>query len=189
MVHDEEIVLKRGCPATVIPAGDAVVLPSGAHVVITRNLGGSVTVRALGNLFRIARPDFDLACGESARTAGQHEMSSAGSVAGEVGGLNDDQILEALRDCLDPEIPINIVDLGLVYDLAIEQRENGRYAVKVKMTLTAQGCGMGHIIASDAKSRIEALPQVEEAVVDIVWDPAWTPQMISDEGRKKLGLV
>ena len=94
-----------------------------------------------------------------------------------------------MKNCFDPEIPVNIVDLGLIYDLQISEADpDGQYAVAVKMTLTAQGCGMGPVIAGDAKTRIEALAAVSQAQVDIVWDPPWTPHMISPAGREKLGL-
>ena len=101
--------------------------------------------------------------------------------------MNSDAIWGVLRECYDPEIPINIVDLGLIYDLNISDVEGGKQ-VDVKMTLTAQGCGMGPHIASDAQNKILALPGVAGANVEIVWDPVWTPHMISPEGRKKLGL-
>ena len=99
----------------------------------------------------------------------------------------EDQVWEALRGCYDPEIPVNIVDLGLIYDLRIEDGESAKQ-VFVKMTLTAQGCGMGPVIADDAKTRIEKLSSVDSAQVDIVWEPAWNPRMISEEGKKVLGL-
>ncbi len=93
-----------------------------------------------------------------------------------------------MRQCFDPEIPVNIVDLGLVYDLQIDELDGGKKDVSIKMTLTAQGCGMGPTIAQDAKNRVEQLDEVENADVQIVWDPVWSPQMISDTGRKALGL-
>ena len=93
-----------------------------------------------------------------------------------------------LRTCFDPEIPVNIVDLGLIYDLAVEKNPQDRHMIEVKMTLTAPGCGMGPVIAEDARQKIAALPTVESAKVHIVWDPQWTPQMISATGRKVLGL-
>ena len=104
------------------------------------------------------------------------------------GQFSEQAVWDMLKTCFDPEIPVNIVDLGLVYDLATEKTPSGGYAVDVKMTLTAPGCGMGPIIAEDARQKIAALPQVEAAKVHIVWDPVWTPQMISPEGRLKLGL-
>jgi metal-sulfur cluster biosynthetic enzyme len=103
------------------------------------------------------------------------------------GPFGEDLLWDALRGCYDPEIPLNIVDLGLVYDLRVEEVDGSR-KVFVKMTLTAQGCGMGPVIADDAKTRIASLDGVSEATVDIVWDPPWNPKMISEEGKKVLGL-
>jgi metal-sulfur cluster biosynthetic enzyme len=105
-----------------------------------------------------------------------------------VATFSEAAVWTALRSCFDPEIPVNIVDLGLVYDLAIESATAGKHTVEVKMTLTAPGCGMGPVIAEDARKKIAELPEVESAKVHIVWDPQWTPHMISPEGRKKLGL-
>ena len=102
--------------------------------------------------------------------------------------FSEDLVWDALRQCFDPEIPVNIVDLGLIYDLQIRQLENSRHHLDIKMTLTATGCGMGPVIARDAQAKVEALPAVESANVEIVWDPQWTPHMISDEGRRILGL-
>ena len=102
--------------------------------------------------------------------------------------FDEKNVWAALKTCFDPEIPVNIVDLGLVYDLSIEETPTGAHAVDVKMTLTAPGCGMGPVIAEDARQKIAALPTVESAKVHIVWDPVWSPQMISAEGRKVLGL-
>jgi metal-sulfur cluster biosynthetic enzyme len=102
--------------------------------------------------------------------------------------FSEQLVWDTLKTCFDPEIPVNIVDLGLVYDLAVEKTDAGNNNVEVKMTLTAPGCGMGPVIAEDARQKIAALPTVESAKVHIVWDPQWVPQMISDVGRKVLGL-
>ncbi len=175
-----ETTLVRNCSATAIPSGEAVTLEKGASVLVTQTLGGNVTVRTAQGLFRIASLDVDaleeVDLGETSSGA----ASSEGSV--------EEQVWGALRQCFDPEIPINIVDLGLIYDLDIQPTPAGRNRVAVKMTLTAQGCGMGPVIADDAKTRIQSLDAVEEAAVDIVWDPVWNPQMISEEGRKILGI-
>jgi probable FeS assembly SUF system protein SufT len=179
---NEEIVLNRDCPATVIPAGDEVALPKGTSVYVTQALGGTITVRAQSGLFRIDRRHID-ALGEE---VAQAVASGDQPVAGEFG---EELVWEALRSCYDPEIPINIVDLGLIYSLSIEPQGDDKFFVGVKMTLTAPGCGMGPVIAEDAKTRIESLPQVESARVEIVWEPVWNPQMISEDGKKKLGLV
>lgn len=172
-------LLSRDVAATVIPAGDVHTLTSGTEVYITQSLGGNVTVRTDRGLFRIAREDADAIAGY--RPAAETASRAAGE-------FSEQAVWEALKTCFDPEIPVNIVDLGLVYDLAIDPAPNGGNAVNVKMTLTAPGCGMGPVIAEDARQKIAALPKVETAKVSIVWDPQWTPQMISDHGRKVLGL-
>lgn len=183
MLVGQEIELNRDCPSTVIPAGDPMTLPQGMKVYVSQALGGTVTVRAEGGLFRIASKDLDALGPEAAQALAE----TAPENAPPDGPLQEDQIWEAMRGCFDPEIPINIVDLGLIYSLELKEDEAGAQ-VAVKMTLTAQGCGMGPVIAEDAKNKIEALPGVASAQVDIVWEPPWNPQMISEEGRKKLGI-
>lgn len=173
--------LTRECPATAIPAGTAVNLPAGATVFIVQTLGGNVTVRTDDGLFRIAAADASALDGYTAASA----SPSASPVEG---AFSESAVWEALKTCFDPEIPVNIVDLGLIYDLAIDRASSGGHHIEVKMTLTAPGCGMGPVIAEDARQKIAALPTVEEAKVHIVWDPQWTPQMISAQGRKILGL-
>lgn len=179
----KERTLTRNCGATIIPAGDEVILEKGTEVIITQTLGGTVTIRTGLGLFRIAAKDVDaLGDGlEIEKTQFDFENLNEGP-------FSEAQIWEVLKNCYDPEIPINIVDLGLIYDLFISEGSNGKYKVEVKMTLTAQGCGMGPAIAADAKEKIESLPAVESANVSIVWDPVWSPMMISLEGRKTLGL-
>ena len=169
--------LSRDTPATVIPAGDSATLAVGTDVYVTQSLGGNVTVRTDRGLFRIAAEN-------ASALAGYSPKAEAVAAAGE---FNEAAVWTALRTCFDPEIPVNIVDLGLVYDLFVEKTANGN-SVEVKMTLTAPGCGMGPVIAEDARQKISALPTVESAKVHIVWDPVWTPQMISPDGRKALGL-
>jgi probable FeS assembly SUF system protein SufT len=166
------------CPATAIPAGDAVTLAAGDEVDVVQTLGGSVTVRTERGLFRISGED-------APRVEG---LGPAADGAGPARAFSEEAVWDALRTCFDPEIPVNIVDLGLIYDLAIETTPSGANAVDVKMTLTAPGCGMGPVIAEDARRKIAALPTVERAKVHIVWDPVWSPRMISDAGRKALGL-
>jgi probable FeS assembly SUF system protein SufT len=176
-------ILSQPTSATAIPAGDVVTLPLGTEVYITQSLGGNVTVRTDQGLFRI-----------NAENAGSiagyvpHAQATEASEPAHRGEFSEAAVWETLKSCFDPEIPVNIVDLGLVYDLAVEKTASGRYQVEAKMTLTAPGCGMGPTIAEDARQKIAALPQVESAKVHIVWEPAWTPQMISAEGRLKLGL-
>ncbi|MEX2043852.1 MAG: iron-sulfur cluster assembly protein [Opitutus sp.] len=172
--------LIQDTPATAIPAGGVTSLPAGTEVFITQTLGGNVTVRTDMGLFRIAR--------EHAGSIGGYVAGTAEDAAPVGGEFSEQAVWSALRSCFDPEIPVNIVDLGLVYDLAIEPTPAGGHVVEVKMTLTAPGCGMGPVIAEDARQKIAALPTVEAAKVHIVWDPQWTPQMISETGRKALGL-
>ncbi len=175
-------LLSHNTPATAIPAGDAVTLPAGSEVFITQTLGGNVTVRTDQGLFRIARENIGSIEGYTPASESPAPAETTDAK------FSEQAVWETLKTCFDPEIPVNIVDLGLVYDLAAEQTAAGGYTVDVKMTLTAPGCGMGPIIAEDARQKIASLPQVESAKVHIVWDPVWTPQMISAEGRLKLGL-
>lgn len=175
-----DFILSRDIPATVIPAGDEVTLAAGTAAHVMQTLGGSVTVRTDRGLFRITRENADALQGFDTT-----KLADAPAAAGE---FSEEAVWAALKTCFDPEIPVNIVDLGLVYDLSIEKTASGGNDVQVKMTLTAPGCGMGPVIAEDARTKIAALPAVESAKVHIVWDPIWAPQMISDAGRKALGL-
>ncbi len=176
----QDLVLSENCPATAIPAGDKVRLGAGTKVFITQTLGGNVTVRTDHGLFRIEQENAHLIDGYKPATG-----AAAPSAPVE---FSEEAVWSTLKTCFDPEIPVNIVDLGLVYDMAIEKTPAGGNTVEVKMTLTAPGCGMGPTIAEDARQKIAALPTVESAKVHIVWDPQWTPQMISETGRKVLGI-
>ena len=176
------VELKRDCEAVQIPSGSVVVIPAGTPLDITQTLGGTFTVRGHGGLFRIASSHAD-ALGLDPVAA------TAEPPRGEEDGPVDEKLVwETLKSCYDPEIPVNIVDLGLVYDLHIDKMPTGKSLVSVKMTLTAPGCGMGATIAGDAQQKILYLPGVEEAVVEIVWDPPWHQSMITENGRKILGL-
>jgi len=176
----EQIETRRECQAVQIPQGNSVTIPAGTEVIVTQSLGGSYTVQvpSLGGLFRVAGTDAD--------ALGMKAAEAAAPAA--AGPLQDDMVWGVLKDVYDPEIPVNIVDLGLVYDLRIDPVANGLSRVEVKMTLTAPGCGMGQTIAMDAKHRIESLPGVDQADVQVVWEPPWNPHMISPEGRAKLGM-
>jgi probable FeS assembly SUF system protein SufT len=151
-------------------------------VTVTQALGNSITVRTNLGLFRINENEIS-ALGPEGKN-----LLKSNSPKSNQGPLNEEMIWNALRGCFDPEIPINIVDLGLIYDLSLTDGNQGGKKVAVKMTLTAPGCGMGPVIAADAKSKIELLSGVESAEVSIVWDPIWNPRMISEAGRKELGL-
>ena len=174
--------LVRDCAATLIPAGDIVVLEAGTEVHVTQALGGSVTVRTPMGLFRIAPADISALGDEAVTRYGKKDETIL------AGPVDQDALWASLKGCFDPEIPVNIVDLGLIYHLELSPGERGGQKVAAKMTLTAQGCGMGPVIAADAKSKMESLPGVESAEVEIVWDPVWNPRMISEAGRKQLGL-
>ena len=171
--------LKRDCSAVQIPDGTVVALPAGTTVDITQTLGGTYTIRTHGGLFRLAATDAD-ALGLEAAPAPSGPITE--------GPADEKLVWETLKTCYDPEIPVNIVDLGLVYDLHIEPLPSGNSLVSVKMTLTAPGCGMGATIAGDAQQKLLYLPGIEEAVVEIVWDPPWHQSMITENGRKILGL-
>lgn len=175
------VELSRDCEAVRIPAGEPVVLPAGTPVDITQTLGGTYTVHANGGLYRIAAKNADALGLEAPKEVSAQDAAVAGE-------LNEELIWSTLRTCFDPEIPVNIVDLGLVYDMHVDQLPNGHGAVFVKMTLTAPGCGMGGVIAGDAQQKLLALPGVDEAQVEIVWDPPWHHSMISEQGRRVLGL-
>ncbi|MEC7800001.1 MAG: iron-sulfur cluster assembly protein [Verrucomicrobiota bacterium] len=179
---NKEITLKSNCLATIIPAGDEVTLAEGTTFTIAQSLGNSVTLRDANGMYRVGEDQLS-ALGEDVKD----EVLEADQSEQTEGPFEEKQVWEAMRGCYDPEIPVNIVDLGLIYDLRIEDGEKGKQ-VFVKMTLTAQGCGMGPVIADDAKTRIEKLSSVESAQVDIVWEPQWNPRMISEEGKKVLGL-
>ena len=180
MQNVTSVELKRDCPAVQIPAGTATSLLAGTPVDITQTLGGSYTVHAPGGLFRIAAQDAD-ALGLDLPPEG------AASVTGNP-PADEQAVWDALRTCFDPEIPVNIVDLGLVYDMRLTKLPGGNARVDVKMTLTAPGCGMGPSIASDAQMKLLNLPGVEDAQVEIVWEPQWHHSMITEAGRKVLGL-
>jgi len=177
----ERIELSRDCEAVEIPAGHTVTLKKGAEAYITQSLGGTYTVQvpSQGGLFRIAGKDAD-AIGKP--------VVAAPNASGEAAGNLEQQVWQLLKSCYDPEIPVNIVDLGLVYDMQITPEAGGKSRVDVKMTLTAQGCGMGGSIAADARHKLLELPEVSEANVEIVWDPPWNPQMITPEGKERLGI-
>lgn len=183
---DTPLTLEHDCNATVIPAGDEITLTSGTQLELVQSLGGSLTVKVKGILYRIDPSEI--------KNINAEQLQMLSSESTEASASNDEEFSEALlwdtlKSCFDPEIPINIVDLGLVYDLSYQKSKSGKYTVSIKMTLTAQGCGMGPVIAEDAQHKLESLDSVESASAEIVWDPPWTPHMISPEGRQKLGIT
>jgi probable FeS assembly SUF system protein SufT len=173
------ISLTRDISATQIPSGAAVALPAGTGVLVTQALGGSYTVHVASQagLFRIAASDADALGMEVAEKAADE------------GPFELEKVWAQLRGCYDPEIPVNIVDLGLIYSVDCADDESGKgKRVSVKMTLTAPGCGMGPTLARDAEQRILTVPGVAAANVELVWDPPWNPALISPAGKEQLGM-
>ena len=183
MHENTETTLTRDCEAIRIPSGETFNIPAGTQVMITQALGGSYTIATNSGLARITDANAD--------ALGLESAAKADATAADHGGVKVDEkaVWDQLRTCYDPEIPVNIVDLGLVYDCAIDQPEGAPAKVSVKMTLTAPGCGMGPTIAAEAKQKVMSVPGVGDAEVDLVWDPPWNQGMISEAGRMKLGLV
>ncbi len=181
MTDSREITLTRDCDAIQIPSGHPIVLPTGTTVIITQSLGGTYTVATQAGLARIDEKDVDALGLEPGSLPETPKLAVEGSL--------EDAVWNQLKMVFDPEIPVNVVDLGLIYDCAVEKSDDGGTMVNVKMTLTAPGCGMGPTIAADARQKILMLDGVDEAAVDLVWEPAWNQSMISEAGRMKLGLV
>jgi probable FeS assembly SUF system protein SufT len=179
--HNEPVTFVRDCDAVLIPAGEKVTLPAGSTGFMTQALGGSFTVYIEGNLFRISGRDGD--------AIGQEPLSAPDVADDATEADVEAAVWQQLRTCFDPEIPINIVELGLVYECKIERAPSGGRVVKIKMTLTAPGCGMGEILAQDVREKIEIIPTVERADVELVFDPPWNREMMSEEARLEAGLM
>ena len=182
MTDNRDRILSREVTASQIPSGDKHTLFAGDKVFIHQVLGGSYTVQTDTGLFRLDSKDAD-AIGEQ---AADHSVK-ADRLAD--GSPDPAAVWDQLRKVFDPEIPVNIVDLGLVYTMDIAKQDDGGHKVDVAMTLTAPGCGMGPAIAEDAKGKILLVPGVSAADVRITWEPPWNQSMISEEGKMKLGLI
>ena len=163
-------------------------VPKGTGVIVTQSLGGTYTllVPSLGGLFRLSSKDAD-AIGQEVEATPEstNRVENEGFVSPDT---LDKEVWTQLKTYFDPEIPVNIVDLGLVYNMKVSPLPNGGNRVDVSMTLTAQGCGMGSSIGRDAEAKLLTLPDVKEANVQIVWDPPWSPERISTEGRSLMGI-
>jgi probable FeS assembly SUF system protein SufT len=177
----EPVRFERDCAAVLVPQGDAVTLPAGTIGYITQALGGSYTVFVEGNLFRIA--------GQDADAIGKEPVEPLELPAGASDEDVEQLVWRQLRTCFDPEIPINVVDLGLVYEATVTHRDDGQRLVAVRMTLTAPGCGMGEILVDDVRSKLEMVPTVVEADVELVFDPPWTRNMMSEAARLETGML
>jgi probable FeS assembly SUF system protein SufT len=184
MTDEKPIALTRECKAIMIPSGEQVTLSAGSSVWLTQAPGDSFTVMTdHGHMVRIDGADADVLGGPIARgSATAHGDIAAGAVSME------ERVWGQLRCCFDPEIPVNIVDLGLIYDCRTEGLGSGGYKATVRFTLTAQGCGMGQFLKDDIKKKLLAIPAVVEADVDLVWDPPWNQSMISPKAKQQLGI-
>jgi probable FeS assembly SUF system protein SufT len=178
----EEVTLTRNAEAVMIPSGERVLVPEGARATITQSLGGSYTlITERGLMVRISGREVE-AIGKPVENV--VETAPGEEIAPE---KLEEMVWDQLKTCYDPEIPVNIVDLGLVYLCELEEA-GGAKNVKIKMTLTAPGCGMGPVLASDVKSKVESLPGVKEAEVEVVFDPVWDRSMMSEAAKLQLGM-
>ena len=179
----EEVTFSRSADAVMIPSGERVLVPSGAHGTITQSLGGAYTlITDRGLMIRVAGKEVE-AIGKTAENVPETPQGEA--VTAE---KLEELVWDQLKTCFDPEIPVNIVDLGLVYLCELEDADGGKN-VKVKMTLTAPGCGMGPVLAHDVKSKIESIPGVKTADVEVVFDPVWDRSMMSEAAKLQLGMM
>ncbi len=177
----EPVRFARDCEAVMVPAGETVTLPAGQVGYITQALGGSFTVYVDGSLYRIANKDAD-AIGKEPLPQPRLQQ-----------GASDDEVervvWEQLRTCYDPEIPINIVDLGLVYACQLGRNTDGARTVSVRMTLTAPGCGMGEVLVEDVRSKLALVPTIAETDVELVFDPPWNHSMMSEAAKLETGML
>jgi probable FeS assembly SUF system protein SufT len=177
---NEPVSFTRDVDAIIVPAGIQVKLRQGQTGYITQALGGSFTVYVEGNLFRIAGGDAD-AIGKELAEAPQLPPNAT-----------DDDVRELawqqMKGCYDPEIPINIVDLGLIYECTVKPEGDGR-VLDIKMTLTAPGCGMGEVLVQDVREKVEIIPTVRRADIELVFDPPWNQSMMSEAARLQTGMM
>lgn len=181
MTTDKPIILKRDCPAVMVPSGEPLSLQSGSQVWLTQALGGGYTVMTdHGHTVRIDGRDGDALGLIDAASSATPTTGDAGSV--------QERVWQQLRSCFDPEIPVNIVDLGLIYDCRVEPLPGGGYKALVQFTLTAQGCGMAEVFKADIQRKLLEVSDVREAVVELVWDPPWSQSRMSVEAKHQLGI-
>lgn len=182
--RSEPAVLQRDCPGTEIPGGDKVSLPQGSSVTVIQSLGGSYTVMTdQGYMVRIDGKDADALGAQYVKP--EVEIKPADPD----GPFEESEVWEQLKTVYDPEIPVNIVDLGLVYKCESKPLAEGGYRVEVQMTMTAPGCGMGGVLKEDVRQKVLGLSGVKEADVEVVWEPPWDPSRMSDAARLQLGWM
>jgi len=179
--ENEPFVISRGVQAVLVPAGTPVDLHPGQAGYITQALGGSFTLYIEGNLFRLAGVDAD-AIGKEVMLPPELPPNATEDDVRELAW-------QQMRSCYDPEIPINIVELGLIYECAVRANDDGSRHVDVKMTLTAPGCGMGEVLVQDVKQKVELIPTVRDAQVELVFDPPWNQTMMSEAARLQTGML
>ena len=193
MENKEQVTLTRDCQAILIPYGESVTLKKGDEATITQDLGGSYTLFIRGSLVRLDGKDAD-AIGKEPTVETDNDDDIA-SIATELDGETDhadvteEHVWDTLKTCYDPEIPINLVDLGLIYSCELKQQENGGTNVEIKMTLTAPGCGLADFITGDAREKVRKIPGVTDVTVELVWDPPWDRSMISEAAQLQLGMM
>tara|TARA_X000001036_G_scaffold440096_1_gene494389 strand:- start:865 stop:1413 length:549 start_codon:yes stop_codon:yes gene_type:complete len=177
---NEKIILSRDCDATLIPFGNAFTLKKGDEVKITQALGGSYTIMARGSLFRIESKDADAIGKDVVKiTKEQSEIT---------GYATEEEIWEVLKTCYDPEIPVNMVDLGLIYSCELINEKSGGTNIEIKMTLTAPGCGMGPMLVDEVKAKVSGVKNVKEVNVELVWEPQWSQDMMSESAKLDTGM-
>lgn len=186
---DTDIILTRDCGAILIPNGIPITMQAGEVVSIMQRLGGSFTVYYNGNLARLDGRDADALGLDVPEEARETSIKKADKTVVGNGVIDEEDVWAQLKNCYDPEIPVNIVDLGLVYECDIIPLDDGGNRVEVQMTLTAPGCGMGPFIVQDVHDKVLALDNVFEAKVDLIWDPPWNQDMMSEEAKLTLGLL
>jgi probable FeS assembly SUF system protein SufT len=184
-MSSEQKILTRDVEASVVPIGTKVTLQKGETAHITQSLGGTYTVIVNGNMFRIESKDGD--------ALGIEVKMEATATAAPSGPMTQEQlekkVWESLKTCYDPEIPVNIVDLGLIYDCHLTPIGENNFKADVKMTLTAPGCGMGPVLAQDVQNKLISLEPIDEANVELVWDPPWNQGMMTEAAKLQLGLL
>jgi len=185
MATHEPTTLSRDCEAIMIPSGERVTLPAGTEVRVIQTLGGSFTVATeWGDMLRIPGQDAD-AIGEE--TAPASEAGASGAAEGSVDV--ERSVWDQLRRCFDPEIPVNIVDLGLVYSCRISPLSEGGSKAEVRFTLTAPGCGMGDVLKADVEAKALSVPGIEDVEVEVVVEPPWDPSRMSEAAKLQLGMM
>ncbi len=183
----QEVTLTRDCPAVMVPWGTGTTLEAGRVGYISQRLGGTFTVMVDGNLYRIDGRHADALGLELDPSEGL--LQAVGNAAPGTAEAVEEAAWMHLSSCFDPEIPIDIVNLGLVYGCDVKPAEDGKFRIEVRMTLTAPGCGMGTLIADEARDKLLSIPGVSAVDVDLVWDPPWSREMMSESAQLEMGLL